>query len=124
MIENTFGICACRFRVFHRPIIANVQNVIAITNAVVALHNFLMDSNEADGSNHYCPQTFTDQDGPNGFNPGEWRQDSNNINGLLTEIRNVGATNNYGEDAKWVREQFTHYFSNEGAVDENAGVCI
>ena len=116
VIENTFGICASRFRVFHRPIIAKVENVIAITKAVVALHNFLMDSNGADGSNHYCPQTFTDQDGPNGFTPGEWRQDTNNINGL-TEIRSVGASNNYGEDAKWVREQFTHHFNNEGAVD-------
>lgn len=116
VIENTFGICASRFRVFHRPIIAKVQNVVTITKAVVALHNFLMDSNGADGSNHYCPQAFTDQDGPNGFKPGEWRQDANNINGLK-EIRNLGTSNNYGEDAKWVREQFTDYFNNEGAVD-------
>ena len=97
------------------PIIAKVENVIAITKAVVGLHNFLMNSNGADGSNHYYPQAFTDQDGPNGFTHSEWRQDTN-IN-RLTETRNVGASNNYGEDVKWVREQFTYYFNNEGAVN-------
>ena len=116
VIENTFGICASRFRVFHRPIIAKVQNVIAITKSVVALHNFLMHTNSVDGSHVYFPQTFVDQDGPEGLRPGEWRQDVNNINGL-TEIRNVGASNTYGEDAKLVRQQCTNYFNNEGAVD-------
>ena len=116
VIENTFGICASRFRVFHRPIIAKVENVIAITKSVVALHNFLMDANRDDGSHYYCPQEFTDQDGPNGIRPGEWRQETNNIIGL-TEIRNVGASNTYGEDAKLVREQFMHFFNNEGAID-------
>ena len=71
VIENTFGICASRFRVFHRPIIAKVQNVIAITKSVVALHNFLMDASRNDVSNYYCPQIFTDQDVPNGLKPGE-----------------------------------------------------
>ncbi len=67
VVENTFGICASRFHAFHRQIIAKVQNVIAITKAFVALHNFLMDSKRADGSNHYCLQAFTDLDGPNRF---------------------------------------------------------
>ena len=40
IIENTFGICASRFRVFHRPIVAQVQKVITITKAIVALHKF------------------------------------------------------------------------------------
>ena len=51
VIENTFGVCASRFHVFHRPIIAKVQNVIAITKSVVALHNCLMDANRDDASN-------------------------------------------------------------------------
>ena len=116
VIEHTFGICASRFRVFHRPIIAKVQNVIAITKSVVALHTFLMHTNSVDGSHVYCLQTVVDQDGSEGLRPGEWRQDVNNINGL-TEIRNGGASNTYGEDAKVVRQQFTTYFNNEGAVD-------
>lgn len=116
VIENTFGICASRFRVFHRPIIAKVPKVIAITKAVVALHNFLMTINETDRESHYCPSTFVEQDGPNGLHLGEWRQDANIMNGIAS-IQNVGASRNYGEEAKWVREQFEHYFNNEGAVD-------
>ena len=45
VIENTFGIAATRFRVFHRPIISNVENVKVLTKAVIALHNFLMSHN-------------------------------------------------------------------------------
>ena len=45
IIENTFGIATTRFRIFQRPIIAKVENVVAITKAVVALHNFLMKEN-------------------------------------------------------------------------------
>ena len=112
VIENTFGICANRFRVFHRPIVAQVAKVVAITKAVVALHNFLMVENEKDRSKLYCPQTFVDQDGPNGLEPGNWRQETNDANGL-NSIRNLGASNNYGEDAKWVREEFLD-FANQG----------
>ncbi|XP_046863845.1 uncharacterized protein LOC124457685 [Xenia sp. Carnegie-2017] len=102
VIENAFGICASRFRVFHRPIVAKVDNVIAITKAVVALHNFLMSINEDDDSNLYCPPSFADQDGQMGneFKPGEWRQDANCMNGL-GDITDVGASNNYGAEAKW-----------------------
>ena len=42
VIENTFGIAASRFRVFHRPKIASVDKVKEITKAVIALHNVLM----------------------------------------------------------------------------------
>ena len=102
---------------FHRPIIAKVHKVIAITKAVVALHNFLMTVKETDqSSNHYCPNTFVDHEGPNGFCLGEWRQDTNDMNGI-TPTRGVGASRNYGKEAKWVREQFKVCFNNEGAVD-------
>ena len=42
VIENCFGICASRFRIFRRPIIRKVDTVVAITKAVVLLHNYLM----------------------------------------------------------------------------------
>ena len=67
-------------------------------------------------SHNYCPNTFVDQEGPNGLRPGEWRQDTQNMNGI-TSIQRVGVLRNYGDEAKWVREQFKDYFSNEGAVD-------
>ena len=116
VIENTFGICASRFRFFHRPIIAKVHKVIVITKAVVALHNLLMTVNENDRASHYCPNTFVDHEGPNGPCLGEWRQDIQNMNGI-NSIQNVGALRNYGMEAKWVREQFKDYFNNEGTVD-------
>ena len=115
IIESSFGIWASGFRVFHRPIIAKVDKVIAITKAVVALHNFLMNVKGTDGTNHYCPETFIDQEGPNCLRPRKWRQDINNKNGIVS-IRDLRASNNYGEDAKWVQDQFKHYFSNKGAV--------
>ena len=34
-VENVFGICASRFRIFRRPIVGNVQTVVSITKAVV-----------------------------------------------------------------------------------------
>ena len=42
IIENVFGICARRFRVVRRPIIASPKKLFLITKAIVALHNFLM----------------------------------------------------------------------------------
>ena len=48
VVENTFGICAFRFRIFKRPIIASVDIVISITKAVVTLHNYLTHGKEFD----------------------------------------------------------------------------
>ena len=42
IVENVFGILATRFRIFRRPIIANVDTVTRITKAVLALRNFRM----------------------------------------------------------------------------------
>ncbi len=55
-VENVFGICASRFRVFRRPIIAQVDTVVSITKAVVALHNYLMFGRKFGEPNNYCLQ--------------------------------------------------------------------
>jgi hypothetical protein len=49
-IENCFGICSSRFRIFRGPIIRKVDTVVAITKAVVLLHNYLMKH-----ESKYCP---------------------------------------------------------------------
>ncbi|XP_031327875.1 uncharacterized protein LOC116159107 [Photinus pyralis] len=56
-IENTFGILASRWRVFRKPIIANVETCIAITKACVALHNYLQKGEEdlPLEQRRYCP---------------------------------------------------------------------
>ena len=115
IIENTFGITASRFRVFHRPINADVEKVVAITKAVVALHNFLMVTKENNGVDCYCPHSYVDRDSPAGVIPGDWRQDARGINSL-TRIESLRSSNNYGEDARLVREEFEDYFCDEGAV--------
>ena len=40
IIENVFGICASRFRVLRRPIIASAKKEVLIIKAIVALHKF------------------------------------------------------------------------------------
>nr|XP_047124352.1 protein ANTAGONIST OF LIKE HETEROCHROMATIN PROTEIN 1-like [Hydra vulgaris] len=55
VVENAFGIASSRFRVFHKPIIAIVENVIAKTKA----------------------------DGPNGIQLGDWRKEVPSVNGFV-----------------------------------------
>eukprot|EP00112_Aurelia_sp_Birch-Aquarium-sp1_P018164 Seg4296.2 transcript_id=Seg4296.2/GoldUCD/mRNA.D3Y31 product="putative nuclease HARBI1" protein_id=Seg4296.2/GoldUCD/D3Y31 len=114
IIENTFGIAANRFRVFHRPILANVDKVKDTTKAIVILHNYLINTNNSDAGHSYCPENFIDREGPNGILPGEWRQDQQQITGL--QPINRIASNNYSESAKIVRDDFKGYFNEEGAV--------
>ncbi|XP_071578909.1 putative nuclease HARBI1 [Temnothorax nylanderi] len=54
VVENAFGILVARWRIYRRPIIANVSNVRKIVQATVALHNFII-KNEAQltGSKSY-----------------------------------------------------------------------
>ena len=68
VIENAFGIMVSRFRIFRRPMIANVDKVLKVTKTRVALHNFLMKTNIAN-SNGYCPANYLDIDGPSGERP-------------------------------------------------------
>jgi hypothetical protein len=81
VIENAFGIEATRFRIFCRPIIANVEKVKLLTKAVVPKHNFLMSHNYAN-AHRYCPINYTDQERETGITPGEWRNEENDILGL------------------------------------------
>ena len=114
VIENTFGIAASRFRIFHRPIVASVEKVQAITKAVVALHNYLMRKNSLNAC-RYCPRNYIDQDSATGVTAGEWREKQSEISGLQP-LKRVGS-NNYSMDASFVRQQFKEYFNSEGAVE-------
>lgn len=110
VIENTFDICASRFRLFRRHIIGTVNNVILATKAIVALHNYLM----AD-SKFYFPPSFGDLSIGGTVRPGDWRNDISCQNGLRN-LSKIGS-NNYTNDAKTVRDNFCRYFSSDvGAV--------
>ena len=108
-MENVFGICATRFRIFRRPMASNVTTVIEITKAVVALHNFLMYGRSFEFPD-YCPNNDIDQE--NGMNiiDGAWRNEPA-TEGLM-DISKLGSMN-YSKEAKAVREDFRDYFNSE-----------
>ena len=64
---------------------------------------------------NYCPAYFVDQDGPNELVPGECRNDSDDITGLVN-IRTAGS-NNHPRNACQIGNKFKEYFSTKGAVN-------
>jgi len=56
IIENSFGILAARWRIFHRPIQTKVETAENIVKAAICLHNYLRQTNGAT----YCPSGFID----------------------------------------------------------------
>ena len=114
IVENAFGICATRFRIFRRPIISSLETVVEITKAVVVLHNFLMCGRSFGNCNDYCPFTYIDQENRKGLRAGDWRNEAS-AQGLVP-IPNT-SSNNFSRDAKKVRDDFRDYFNSpEGSV--------
>lgn len=114
VVENVFGIAASRFRVFRRPIIGQVEKVVVITKAVVALHNYLM-SPATENNYSYCPSGYADRETQDGFTPGEWRKDNESLTGIQDLTRT--GSNNYSKQAAAIRNEFKRYFNCEVAVD-------
>jgi len=107
LVENVFGICASRFRVLRRPIIAKVETVISITKAIIALHNYLMHGRQFGKHEDYCPA---------GYAEGDWRDNETETDGLAPLSSKAGS-NNYSRDAKQIRDDFRDYFTSpEGSV--------
>ena len=114
IVENAFGIATSRFRIFRRPISVNVNTAIAVTKAVVALHNFLMKSKTAQDRSRYCPPDFLDFENDGVVKKGNWRNEQ--YNEALISVSNTGS-NNYSLLAKQVRDKYRDYFySTEGSV--------
>ncbi|XP_028417192.1 protein ANTAGONIST OF LIKE HETEROCHROMATIN PROTEIN 1-like [Dendronephthya gigantea] len=106
VIENTFGIAASRFRILRRPIFASTKLVVAITEAIVGLHNYLMEDANKGKETQYCPHGFVDS---NGQSNGAWRSEVNSDSNFLDLQR--CASNTYSRDAKRVRDTFREYFN-------------
>ena len=117
-IENTFGIMTTRFRVYRRPIIANVDTVKNIVMATIGLHNFLLITKHSHDVYNYCPRNFPDQNGSRGrFIPGQWRQEVGTIAGLSRLQRHARGSNNSSRSAQQVRDEYKNYFNSpEGSV--------
>lgn len=76
IIENSFGILAARWQIFHKPIDASPENVDAIVLACISLHNFLSKTDpQYEIQARYNPPNFTDRTTETGeIIPGEWRR--------------------------------------------------
>lgn len=103
-----------RWRIFRKPIIAEVSTVVEIVKATVCLHNFVIDQESViEAEKRYITSTTVDRENESGdLIPGDWRQD---VNSNFNKVKRT-STNMYSRNAEIMREQLTHYFLNEGAV--------
>lgn len=111
VIENSFGILAARWRIFHRPIQTAVETAENIVKAAVCLHNYLKQTSSA----AYCPTGFIDSEDSTGqIQPGEWRRivaEDNTCGGLRALRPSRGAR--YPLDAAKTREALKEYVNSK-----------
>lgn len=95
VVENSFGILAQKYRIFHRPIESDVDTAIHVVKAACCLHNYIRVKGES----------FS-------FEPNETLDTSR----ALTSIR---STNQRSPNAAFaVREMFVTYFNNNRINDQ------
>ena len=94
IVENGFGIATSRFRVFHRPMCENVDTTVAVTKAVIAVHNLLMYGRNFDSRSRYCPPDLVDRDKTGTIQRGSWCDEA--FNQALVKISNT-SSNNYSQ---------------------------
>ena len=112
-MENAFGILTARWRIFHKPIRASIENVEKYTLACLSLHNYLRQTDNAT----YTPQGFLDSESNDGtIKAGEWRSTQSNDQGCFSHINAVRGSR-YTKDALQMRETLKKYVnSEEGSV--------
>ena len=104
IIENSFGILAARFRIFHHPINATPDRVVAFIKATIVLHNFLRVRESV-----YCPPGFVDgEDGEGNVILGEWRTQTGNAS-AMQRIGRMGS-NRRNWTATSIRDDYSRYF--------------
>lgn len=100
VIENAFGILACRWRILLNPLQMSPSSAEKIVKATVLLHNFLK---MHDGS--YCPPEYVDQEDGDVIRRGLWRSD---ISTPLQRARRI-ASNNASQNAFKLRDDLKSY---------------
>jgi len=98
MIECTFGLLASQWRIFRRPINTSIKTAINIVKATIVLHNLLRENN----NNITTLSEIACCD----------------IHSPTTALRNINSigSNTNTQEACRIRNIFTDYFNNEGAV--------
>ena len=104
-IENAFGILAARWRIFRKPIRADVTTIDQIVKAAVCLHNYLLSTDNA----RYTPTGFVDSYSSEGIVEGDWRRlvDTDRTP-AMANIRRI-ATRNYTLESKEIRDHLKNY---------------
>ena len=111
-MENSFGIMVAKWRIFRRPIRADIETVKRIMKAVLCLHNYLWLTDNTS----YIPNGFVDSDNSDGdIIPGDWRNVIQNDESGLVNLRQVGG-NHYGYDVSASRNNFKDYFNSPEGV--------
>lgn len=97
--ENTFGITAAYFRLFHQPVALKAENIDYVVTAACILHNCLRESNI--------------------LAPGQ--SSLNDVVSLPTDSCFVGVSANQARNANRraydIRDEFKNYFNTVGAVN-------
>lgn len=112
IVENAFGILACRFGVYQSAIRVAPKKTKKIVLATLAPHNFLRDVKDQ----QYCgPGAVDYEQGPNRqVMPGDWRNNRNaNLFGL--QAVNGGAHIQHAPGTQ-VRDALREFFNGQGAV--------
>ena len=104
VIENVFGMLSAKWRIFRRPIKANINLIEKIVKATVFLHHYLRLTENVS----YTPQGFVDSDDDScNIIPGDWK------NGLgLKKPRNITG-NRYTNESTDAHSNLMEYFNNE-----------
>ena len=113
VIENTFGILAARWRIYHSTIIASVENAGNYVLATIALHNHLRLTYNA----VYTLVGFVNSQASSGdIRPGEWRRIVDDVAGM-SSIPNVCGSR-YSDNAIAMREALNDYVNSEtGSIE-------
>ena len=112
VVENAFGILACRFGIFQTTILQHPASAKKFVLAAMALHNYLRDKKDQ----QYCGPGAVDYE--QGIDhilvQGQWRQVPHaNLHGLQNGVG--GAQHQHASGAE-VRDTLKEYFLNDGAV--------
>ena len=108
MIQNTFGILVSQWGILKSPIQCNIDETMAIVQAIVCLHNWLRKRDI--GINEYVTPGMVDQDTPDGFIPGSWRKCIGES--IFKDTYNCGGFNDSSRKAMEIREEFCQYLNN------------
>ncbi|XP_071580016.1 putative nuclease HARBI1 [Temnothorax nylanderi] len=115
VIENAFGILAAQWRFYRKSTIAKVDTTEKMVKATIVLHNWLRKQDLSRRETFITPE-MVDREGNDGsIIPGTWRNIVASNNSAFQDIA-ATSTHTHTRVAADIRNKFTEYFYEEGAV--------